>query len=42
MNIVVHFLKEGRKKSTKGNKNEQKQSKSQKKTYDFNSEAYLM
>lgn len=42
MNIVVHFLKEGRKKSINRNKNEQKQSESWEKTYDLNSEAYLV
>lgn len=42
MNIVVHFLKEGRKKSINRNKNEQKQSETQKKIYNLNSEAYLM
>lgn len=42
MNIVMHFLKEGRKKSINRNKNEQKQSESQKKIYNLNSEAYLM
>lgn len=38
----MHFLKEGRKKSINRNKNEQKQSESQKKIYHLNSEAYLM